>query len=53
MPTTNNSKKRKMKTRIITLLIAITAIVGSASAQTKVNVYKNGTIVYQFSSIFG
>ena len=35
-----------MKTKLITLLIAITAIVGSASAQTKVNVYKNGTIVY-------
>lgn len=35
-----------MKTKLITLLIAITAIVGSAYAQTKVNVYKNGIIVY-------
>ena len=35
-----------MKTRIITLLIAIAAVVGSAYAQTKVNVYKNGSIVY-------
>ena len=35
-----------MKTKLITLLIAIAAVVGSAYAQTKVNVYKNGTIVY-------
>ena len=35
-----------MKTRLITLLIAITTIIGSAYAQKKVNVYKNGTIVY-------
>ena len=35
-----------MKTRIITLLIAITAIIGSAYAQKKVNVYKNGEVVY-------
>ncbi len=35
-----------MKTRIITLLIAITAIVGSAYAQKKIEVYKNGAVVY-------
>ena len=35
-----------MKTKLITLLIAIVALLGSAYAQTKVNVYKNGTIVY-------
>ena len=46
MPTTNNSKKRKMKTKLITLLIAITAIVGSANAQKTVKVYKNGEVVY-------
>ena len=34
-----------MKTRIITLLIAIVAIIGSASAQKKIEVYKNGEII--------
>ena len=35
-----------MKTRIITLLIAITTIIGSAYAQKKIEVYKNGEVVY-------
>ena len=34
-----------MKTKLITLLIAITAIIGSASAQKKIEVYKNGEII--------
>ncbi|MBR5323681.1 MAG: hypothetical protein IKV14_02545 [Muribaculaceae bacterium] len=35
-----------MKTRIITLLIAITAIIGSAEAQTKINIHQGGEVVY-------
>ena len=35
-----------MKTKLITLLIAITAIIGSAYAQKKIEVYKNGEVVY-------
>ena len=35
-----------MKTRLITLLIAITTIIGSAYAQKKIEVYKNGEVVY-------
>ena len=35
-----------MKTRLITLLIAITTIIGSAYAQKTVKVYKNGEVVY-------
>ena len=35
-----------MKTRIITLLIAITAIIGSAEAQTKINIHQGDEIVY-------
>ena len=45
MPTTNNSKKRKMKTRIITLLIAITVVIGGANAQKYIQIYKSGKIV--------
>ena len=35
-----------MKTKLITSLIAITAIIGSAYAQKKIEVYKNGEVVY-------
>ena len=35
-----------MKTRLITLLVAIFAIIGSANAQKKIEVYKNGEVVY-------
>ncbi len=38
-----------MKTKLITLLIAIFAIVGSAAAQIKVNIYKGGDILYSLS----
>ena len=35
-----------MKTKLITLLIVITAIIGSAYAQKKVIMYKNDAVVY-------
>ena len=35
-----------MKTKLITLLIAIVATIGSANAQKTVKVYKNGEVVY-------
>ena len=35
-----------MKTKLITLLIAIVALLGSANAQKTVKVYKNGEVVY-------
>ena len=35
-----------MNRKLITLLIAITAIIGSANAQKTVKVYKNGEVVY-------
>ncbi|MBQ3575808.1 MAG: hypothetical protein IJA28_00145, partial [Coprobacter sp.] len=35
-----------MKTKLITLLIAIFALVGSATAQRKIQVYKDGEVVY-------
>ena len=35
-----------MKTKLITLLIAITTIIGSVYAQKKVIMYKNGAVVY-------
>ena len=35
-----------MKTKLITLLIAIFALVGSATAQKKIQVYKDGAVAY-------
>ena len=35
-----------MKTKLITLLIAIFAVIGSAYTQTKVNIYKGSDVLY-------
>ena len=40
-----------MKTRLITLLIVIFAVVGIAYAQKNINIYKNGKVLYSLSVV--